>query len=252
MSQNNMTIYDHIEELRKRLMFVAVFFVLAVIVSFFLAQPLIKFIQSADVAQDLTMHAFRVTDSIKIYFQITFVLAFIIISPIILYQLWAFVSPGLLEKERRITLFYIPFAVLLFLGGISFSYFVLLPFVIKFMMNLSTNMNIETVLGINEYFQFIFQITLPFGFLFQMPVLMLFLARLGIVTPDFLSSIRKYAYFVLFIIAAFITPPDLVSHLVTTMPLFILYEISVWLAKIGHKKSIEAHEEYMEDTNEDR
>ncbi|MFK4998535.1 twin-arginine translocase subunit TatC [Bacillus sp. N9] len=237
MSQNNMTIYDHIEELRKRLLIVVVFFMFAVIAGFFIAQPLIKMIQHAEEAQQLTMHAFRVTDSIKVFVQMAILLALIMTSPIILYQLWAFISPGLLEKERRITLAYIPFSVFLFMAGISFSYFILFPFVINFMLKLSGNMDIQTTIGINEYFQFLFQITLPFGILFQLPVVLLFLARLGIVTPVFLSKIRKYAYFVLFVIAAFITPPDIISHLMVTVPLFILYEISIWICKIGYKKA---------------
>lgn len=120
MSQNNMSIIDHIEELRKRLVIIVVFFVLAVIASFFISQPLIKLIQHASAAQDITMNAFRVTDPFKVFLQMTFVLAFILTSPVILYQLWAFISPGLLEKERKATLSYIPVSVFLFLAGVLF------------------------------------------------------------------------------------------------------------------------------------
>lgn len=249
MSQKDMTIYDHIDELRKRLVIIVVFFVFAVIASFFLAQPLIKLIQNADAAQEITMNAFRVTDPFKVYMQMIFILAFIMTTPIILYQLWSFISPGLLEKERKVTLGYIPFSVVLFLAGIAFSYFMLFPFVIRFMLMLSGNMDIQTTIGINEYFQFLFQITIPFGLLFQLPVLMLFLTRLGIITPALLTKIRKYAYFVLFVIAAIITPPDLVSHLMVTVPLFILYEISVWISRVGYKKARAAEEEYEKKHN---
>ncbi|MEK3889630.1 twin-arginine translocase subunit TatC [Bacillus sp. FSL K6-3431] len=249
MSQNDMTIYDHIEELRKRLIIIVVFLMFAVIGGFFLAQPLIKIIQSADIVQDLTMNAFRITDPFKVYMQMALLLAFIITSPLILYQLWAFISPGLHEKERKVTLGYIPVSVFLFLLGISFAYFILFPFVIQFMLTLSGNMDIQTTIGINEYFQFLFQITIPFGILFQLPVVLLFLARLGIVTPSFLSKIRKYAYFILFVIAAFITPPDIVSHLLVTVPLFILYEISIWISKIGYKKAQAAEKKYEHKQN---
>lgn len=195
------------------------------------------------------MNAFRVTDPFKVYMQMIFILAFIMTTPIILYQLWSFISPGLLEKERKVTLGYIPFSVVLFLAGIAFSYFMLFPFVIRFMLMLSGNMDIQTTIGINEYFQFLFQITIPFGLLFQLPVLMLFLTRLGIITPALLTKIRKYAYFVLFVIAAIITPPDLVSHLMVTVPLFILYEISVWISRVGYKKARAAEEEYEKKHN---
>ncbi|MBD8007162.1 twin-arginine translocase subunit TatC [Bacillus norwichensis] len=244
MNQKDMTILDHIEELRKRLMIIVVFFVLAVVVSFFLSQPLIKWLQHASVAQEITMNAFRVTDPFKVFMQMAFVLAFIITSPVILYQVWAFISPGLLEKERRVTLGYIPVSVTLFLAGVLFSYFVLFPFVIRFMMSLSGNMEIQTTIGINEYFHFLFQITIPFGVLFQLPVVMLFLTRLGIVTPALLKKIRKYAYFVLIVVAAFITPPDVISHMMVTVPLLLLYEISIWISKIGYKKAQAAEAEH--------
>ncbi|OZI13266.1 twin-arginine translocase subunit TatC [Bacillaceae bacterium SAS-127] len=240
MSRQDMTIYEHIGELRKRLIIVVVFFFFAMIASLFLAEPIIRYLQHADEAKELTMNAFRVTDPLKIYFQMAFVLAIIMTSPMILFQLWAFVSPGLLEKERRVTLSYIPVSVLLFLGGLSFSYFILFPYIIHFMMNLSGQLNIEQVIGINEYFQFLFQITIPFGFLFQLPVVTLFLTRLGIITPMFLSQIRRYAYFVLLVIAALITPPDIMSHMMVTVPLFVLYEVSIWISKIGYRKAIAA------------
>ncbi|HLU22072.1 MAG TPA: twin-arginine translocase subunit TatC [Bacillaceae bacterium] len=237
MNQKEMTFLDHIEELRKRLMRIVVFFVLAVIVSFLIVEPIINFIQNADVAEELTMNAFRVTDPFKVYMNMTFVIALIITSPVVLYQLWSFVSPGLLEKERRVTLSYIPVSVLLFLGGLAFSYFVLFPFLIKFMLDLSNEMSIQSTIGINEYFQFLFQITIPFGLLFQLPVVILFLTRLGIITPMFLAKIRKYAYFVLLVIAAIITPPDVISHLMVTVPLCLLYEISIWISRIGYRKA---------------
>ncbi|PAQ15813.1 twin-arginine translocase subunit TatC [Bacillus sp. FJAT-42315] len=240
MSRQDMTVYEHIGELRKRLIIVVVFFFFAMIASLFLAEPIIRYLQHADEAKELTMNAFRVTDPLKIYFQMAFVLAIIMTSPMILFQLWAFVSPGLLEKERRATLSYIPVSVLLFLGGLSFSYFILFPYIIHFMMNLSGQLNIEQVIGINEYFQFLFQITIPFGFLFQLPVVTLFLTRLGIITPMFLSQIRRYAYFVLLVIAALITPPDIMSHMMVTVPLFVLYEVSIWISKIGYRKAIAA------------
>jgi sec-independent protein translocase protein TatC len=242
MSQNDMTLYEHIGELRKRLMFVVVFFLLAFIASFFLAEPLIRYLQHADEAKELTMNAFRITDPLKIYMEMMVFIALIMTSPLILFQLWSFISPGLYERERKVTLSYIPISLFLFLGGLSFAYFILFPYVVEFMMGLSNTLEIEQVIGINEYFHFLFQLTVPFGFLFQLPVVMLFLTRLGIITPMFMGKMRRYAYFVLFVIAALITPPDIVSHLMVTVPLFVLYELSIWISKIGYKKVLEAEQ----------
>lgn len=243
MTEKDMTLVEHIGELRKRLTIIVVFFLLAIILGFFLAEPLIRYLQFTEEAKNLTLNAFKVTDPLKIYMQVTMVIALIITSPLIMYQFWAFISPGLYDKERKTTLAYIPFSLLLFLGGLAFSYLVLFPYVIGFMLNISDNLNIQETIGINEYFQFLFQITLPFGVIFQLPVLMLFLTRLGIITPMMMTKYRKYAYLVLVIIAAFITPPDIISHLIVTLPLIILYEFSLSIAKIGYRKFLKAEQQ---------
>ncbi|MEG6532332.1 twin-arginine translocase subunit TatC [Caldifermentibacillus hisashii] len=243
MEKNELTVMEHFVELRRRLVFIVVFFLLAMIGSFFLAEPLIIYLQQTDEAASLELNAFRLTDPLKIYMQIAFIIACVITSPFVLYQLWAFISPGLYEKEKKITLAYIPVSVFLFLSGISFSYFVLFPFIVRFMKQLGDRMEINQVIGINEYFHFLLQITLPFGLLFQLPVIILFLTRLGIITPDFLSRVRKYAYFILLVIAALITPPDVLSHMMVTLPLLLLYEVSIWISKLAYRKKMKEEEE---------
>ncbi|MCM3758452.1 twin-arginine translocase subunit TatC [Sporosarcina aquimarina] len=250
MEERTLTIIEHIEEIRKRLITIVVFFAVSVIGGFLLAKPLIKFLQSNGPAADLPLNAFNVIDPIAIYLKVVVFIGIIIILPIIMYQFWAFVSPGLLETERRVTLSYIPFAFILFLSGIAFSYYVLLPYVIKFMESLSADLGITQTIGINQYFSFLFQILLPFGFVFQLPVVLLFLSRLGFLNPNVLTKFRKIAYFVLFVIAAFITPPDLVSHLFVTVPLFLLYEISIVIARIGYRKFLKAEEKRLVEEEE--
>jgi len=237
MRQDEMSVIEHITELRKRLVIVVVFFFLAVIAGFLLSGPIIIYLQHTDEAKALTLNAFNLTDPLMVYMKFAFIIAFVITSPIILYQLWSFVSPGLYEKERKVTLSYIPISVFLFLLGVAFSYFILFPFVIDFMERISNKLDVNQVIGINEYFSFLIQLTLPFGLLFQLPVVIMFLTRLGIVTPMFLSKVRKYAYFVLLVIAALITPPELASHLMVSIPLFILYEISIWVSRATYRKS---------------
>lgn len=240
MDEKKQTVIEHLEELRKRIIIVVVFFIFALIIGFFAAGPIVVFLQSAPEAANIPMNAFKLTDPFKVYMKFAFLTAFIITSPVLLYQLWAFISPGLYPNERKVTLAYIPISVLLFLCGILFSYFVLFPFALRFIGRLSDMLNINEMYGINEYFSFLLQITLPFGFLFQLPIIILFVTRLGIITPMFLVKIRKYAYFVLLVIAGFITPPDLISHLVVTVPLLLLYEFSIFVAKIGYKKALQS------------
>ncbi|MFD1929611.1 twin-arginine translocase subunit TatC [Sporosarcina siberiensis] len=253
MEEKNLTVVEHIDEIRKRLMVIVVFFAVAVTGSFFLAKPVIKFLQlqyTNEIQQtvigqvgDNPLHSFAILDPIMIYLKVIIFISIVFISPVIMYQLWSFVSPGLHEIERRATRNYIPFTFLLFVAGIAFSYFVLLPYVMKFMMNLSGELGITMTIGINDYFTFLFQIMIPFGIVFQLPVVMLFLTRLGIVNPTTLVKIRKYAYFVLFVIAAFITPPDIVSHLFVTVPLFLLYEVSIFISRFGYRKFLKSEQQ---------
>ncbi|SDI91517.1 twin-arginine translocase subunit TatC [Natribacillus halophilus] len=236
MNQRDMTFRAHFEELRKRLIFSALFLVVGLGVGFFLAPTVVEYLQSIPEAQDFPMNAFQLTDPLRVYINFAFFISIILVLPVILYQVWAFIAPGLAEKERKITLSYIPIATVLFLGGIAFSFYVLLPYIMDFLGDLAERLNITEQYGINEYFSFLFRLTLPFGFIFQLPVVVMFLTRLGLITPMFLTRIRKYAYFALLVIAAFITPPELVSHLIVTVPLFLLYELSVVISRYAFRK----------------
>ncbi|TLS35285.1 twin-arginine translocase subunit TatC [Pseudalkalibacillus caeni] len=251
MDERTQSIYEHIEELRKRIIITFAFFVLSLFGGLFLAKPIILFLQQAPVAQDIPMNAFHLVDPLKVYFQFAFLIAFIVTSPVILYQLWAFIAPGLYENERKVTLSYIPAAVLLFAAGLSFAYFVLFPYIVHFVGNLAESLNIQEMYGINQYFSFLFQLTLPFGFLFQLPVIVMFFTRLGILSPGLLVKSRRIAYFVLLVIAGVITPPDLLSHMMVTLPLLLLYEFSIIVSRYAYRKRLEAEakqqlEEQME------
>ncbi|NPC91678.1 twin-arginine translocase subunit TatC [Bacillus sp. WMMC1349] len=237
MKEKEMSLAQHITELRRRLLFMIVFFVLFVTIGFFLAKPVIIYLQQTDEAKRLTLNAFKLTDPLFVYVQFAFIIGAVLTSPLFFYQIWAFISPGLYEKERKVTLNYIPISIILFLGGIAFSYFILFPFVVDFMTNITEDLHVNQVIGIHEYFQFLLQLTLPFGLLFQMPVVIMFFTRLGLLTPMFLGKIRKYAYFVLFVIAALITPPDLMSHLMVSVPLLILYEVSIAISRVSYRQA---------------
>lgn len=236
MNPREQTIIEHMEELRSRLFKTAIFFVISIFIGFYTAEPIIKFIQFNEEAKDITLNAFKVTDPLSVYLTVTFLVALMITSPILLYQLWAFATPGLYESERKATLKYIPYSFLLFVGGISFAYFILFPFVMKFMMGLANDLEIQQTIGINEYFTFLFKLVIPFGFIFQLPVISLFFSRLGILNPHYMIKFRKYSYFVLFVIAVLLAPPDVISYIIISIPLFILYEISLKIAQFGYRK----------------
>src|SRR5699024_3605903 len=123
---------EHLEELRKRLLIVMYFFIAALVVGFFLSKPMIYQMQNATWAREIQMHAFQVTDPLKIYLVVIIMIGFVIILPVIMYQLWAFISPGLHSNERKLTLSYIPIVFVLMLFGMAFGYFILVPYVIDF------------------------------------------------------------------------------------------------------------------------
>lgn len=251
MNPKEQTVVEHLEELRKRLMISAVFFVLALFIGFYTAKPIIRGIQFKAEADKLTLHAFNVGEPLNVYLQVTVIVAFVLTSPVLLHQLWAFITPGLHETERKATLRYIPYAFLLFLGGMSFSYFILFPYVMKFMMGLSVDLAIEQTIGIKEYFSFLFKLIVPFGLIFQLPVVTLFLARLGILNPDLMVKFRKYSYFVLFVIAVLLAPPDVISNIIVAIPLFVLYEASILIARSGYRKYLKAEEMRAEEERQE-
>lgn len=235
-NEQEQSIIEHLEELRSRLFKTAIFFIVAIFVGFYTAEPIIRYIKLSDEASNFTLHAFKVTDPLSVYLTVTLFVAMLITSPVLLYQLWAFATPGLYESERKATLKYIPYSVILFLGGITFGYFVLFPFVMKFMMGLGKELEIVPTIGIDAFFSFLFKLVIPFGFLFQLPVIALFFSRIGLLNPKLMIKFRKYSYFVLFVIAVLLAPPDVVSYIIISIPLFILYEISIKIAQFGYRK----------------
>ncbi|SHF00236.1 sec-independent protein translocase protein TatC [Seinonella peptonophila] len=229
MYDDTQPLTEHLEELRVRLMWVAVCFLLGLIVSLIFADDIFRWIRH-DALHGITVHALAPGDSLKIYMQISFICASVITTPVILYHLWQFVSPGLRENERRATLIYIPIISILFLVGLSFGYFVIFPYLIQFTTQLNHQFGIVETYGIYQYFGFMVNVIVPLALFFELPVVVLFLTRLRIISSVMLRKFRRAAYFLLVIIAAIITPPDLISNILVWIPLTLLYEISIWVA----------------------
>lgn len=239
-TQTDMSVYDHIGELRRRVMITMILFVVFTVIGFVFSDDIVFYLQQQPSAENINMVVINITDAFKVYFLFALTIGVVLTFPIALFQIWAFVKPGLTPKERKMTLSYIPGATILFVLGLAFAYFWLFPFIVGFLMNIAQNLNAQEMYGMPQYFSFMISFVLPFGFLFQMPLLVLFLTGLGIVTPQFLTRARKYAYFILFVVAALLTPPELLSHVIVTLPLIILYEISITLSKIAYKRKRKA------------
>lgn len=218
---------QHLEELRKRIIITLAVFLLFFIGAFVFVKDIYDIL-----VRDLPFKLALLgpSDILFVYLMIATVAGVTTTIPFAAYQLWLFVQPALQPKEQRMAMSYIPLLFILFITGISFGYFIVFPLVLNFLMSLSDDM-FTTFFTTEKFFRFLLNMTLPFGFLFELPVVIMFLTSLGIINPYRLQKARKYAYFILLVISILITPPDLLSDILVTIPLFLLYECSITLSK---------------------
>lgn len=233
-----MSFLDHLEELRRRLMISSI----AIAVGFFLCwafaerifgvlqAPLTRFLPPGD-----KLAYTRLTAPFFLYMKVAFFAGLFVASPVILLQLWLFIAPGLYKRERRLALPFIIFGTVFFVLGGYFGYRFLLPATCSFFVE--TGKQFKQMITVDEYFSFASTIILATGAVFETPIIIFFLARLGIVTPAFLMQKFKYAVVLSFIIAAIVTPtPDMVTQSALAVPMILLYLIGVAVAYLFGKK----------------
>ena len=233
-----MHIVQHLEELRKRIIITFLAFLLFLVMVFVYVRD-IYHVLVRDLPFKLAL--LGPSDILIVYFMIASVVAIAATIPVGAHQAWLFVRPALTPKERKVTIAYIPALFILFVLGISFGYYILLPLVLHFLMSLSNDM-FNTSFTTEKYFQFLLHMTLPFGFLFELSIVIMFLTSLGIINPYRLQKIRKYAYFILIVVSILITPPDFLSDILVSIPLLLLFEGSVSLSKFVYKRRYRAKE----------
>ncbi|MCI1590826.1 MULTISPECIES: twin-arginine translocase subunit TatC [Heyndrickxia] len=229
---------SHLTELRKRMIIVIVFFILSLILGFFVSSTILNFIKDQPSAVDIEWNVFGFGDGITIYLKCALIVSVLITLPVALYQTWKFVKPGLTEQEKKGTFIFIPISFFLFILGVVFSYFVLFPMMLQFLTKINQTIGATETYGINQYFKLMFGIIFPISIMFELPVIVIFLTKVGIVNPKFLRKIRKVAYMVLVVIAAAITPPDFVSEILVSIPLLLLFEISIICSSSIYKKKV--------------
>lgn len=237
-SKETGTFTEHLAELRKRILLVLVVLVLAMFVGFWLADSLIELLRNTEPANGMEWHLFSPWDSLRIYLNVSFAIGAVVTLPFALYQLWAFVKPGLRKEEQKASLMFVPASFLLALAGLAFGYFVVFPMTFYFTQYLADNLGMTETYGASQYISFMFNIMVPLAVFFELPLIVMFLTKLGILNPQVLRKFRKYAYFFLFVIAAAITPsPDLASAVLVTIPMAGLYEAGVYLSGRIYRKT---------------
>ena len=238
MDEKKLPLTAHLQELRKRLIlsFVAIgvgFFVCYAFKKFLfdiLAAPLLKVMPIGG-----SLIFTSVAEAFFTYMKVAFIAAVILVSPFVLYQIWAFVAPGLYQKEKRYVIPFVLGGSLFFAVGVLFAYFVAIPIGFKFLLGYATDF-IKPLPSMKEYLSFSIKFLLAFGLVFEFPVVLVLLARIGVVDAKMLARQRKYAILLIFIFAAIITPPDFISQVLMALPLIGLYELSIFLSKIFGKK----------------
>ena len=193
----------------------------------------------------LKMQSTSVSGQFSMYFTLIFVGGIIVAFPYIFWEFWRFIKPALTKKELSKTRGVIFWVSLLFFLGILFGYFVIAPYTVNFFANFQLDDNIENRWTITSYIDTLVPLILGTGLAFQLPLVMFFLAKVGLMSPSFLRRNRKYAIVVILILAGVITPPDVISQVICTIPLMLLYEISIWLTvKVEKEKALEEKEEW--------
>ncbi len=233
MIDKKMTLVEHLDELRRRIIISLVAVTIGAGLAFWKIKAIVSLLMIPPVDH---LVFFSPTEAFMAYFKLAFFVGLILVSPVILFQIWCFVSAGLNQREKRMILFYLPFSFLLFLAGSAFAFFIVIPVSLKFLINFAGT-DVMALLSISNYLSFVIMLVLIFGIVFELPVVILILTKLGLVTPDFLRKKRKYAILAIFIAAAVLTPtPDAFTQCLMAIPLIFLYEISIWVSKLVNIK----------------
>lgn len=197
---------------------------------FSLENPYISLIPSKEPGIKLVFLA--PAEALWMHIKISFISAFIITSPVIFYEIWRFIAPGLLERERKYAMPFVFSTTFLFLIGALFCFIIVLPFAMNFLLTYKTE-NLQPMISVGKYIDFCLKFIIAFGAIFELPIVTVFATKMGLVTTDVLAKNRKYAVLIAFVVAALLTPtPDAFNQSLMAIPIIILYEIGIWTSRI--------------------
>ncbi len=232
-----MSFLDHLEELRWRIIKCLASIILLGLVSLLFSETILNLLTHPVVNLPHPPKIIFLSPTGMFVVRIWLALACGVVLglPVIFYQVWAFVAPGLLARERKYIGGLTLFSTLFFLLGAAFSYFIIVPYGLRFLLGLRTP-QIEPQLDVGKYIGFVSRIILAFGAVFQLPIFSLFLTKIGIISPHFLRQKRRYALVLIFVLAAFLTPPDAFTQVAMAFPLIFLYELSILVSVLVSKR----------------
>lgn len=243
-----MSFVDHLGELRSRIIISIIVFFILTVAGFIFSDELLYFINKPYTDTGLKLNVFRLSEGFMMRLKVSAIAALIVGLPFLIFQVWRFIQPAITKKDRMFSRMSLVSSIFLFYGGVAFVYFLLMPMTVKVLLSFIAK-DITSVMGASEYISFVFLFCFLMGVLFEFPIIIMILTRIGIVTPSFLSRNRKWAIVIVFIISAVITPSqDMLTQIIVAVPLMFLFEVSIIISKMTtvRKKKKELEKEKLE------
>lgn len=231
--ERNLTLVEHLTELRNRIIYMAVALVAAILLSYSFSEILVT--DMIGIVPEISFVFIAPAELLLSYIKIAVILGLAVSSPFLILQIWLYISPGLEKKERRTILFSLLFGGVFFILGAVFAYMVVLPLILEFFMGFQVE-GIEEMISFNSYLSLVVNTVLSFGLIFELPSIMVIMTRFGIVRVSFLRKNRKYIILVIFVVAAVLTPPDVISQTLLALPMILLFELGIFLSRIVERK----------------
>lgn len=233
-----MSVLEHLGELRRRLIRCLIAVLFTSVLSFIFAKQIFNILIMP--AEGINLVFIEMTEMIGTYMKVSFASGVILAMPYLVYQVLMFIFPALTPREKRYILVILPWVALMFIGGVAFGYFILVPPATKFLITFGSDIASPQI-KIGNYISIVIRLLLAIGLVFELPIITTFLARIGVVSPKWLAAKRKLAIVFAFILAALITPTfDPINQSLVAAPLIILYEMSIWLAKLVYRREEKA------------
>jgi len=229
---------SHLEELRKRFVAISIGIGVAFVICYIFSERLFQYLilpLKAVLPKGDRLIFTNLPEMFITYLKVSLIAGILLAAPFIFYELWLFIAPGLYQREKKYVIPFVLFSTILFVGGALFGYFVVFPFGFKFFLGFS-NEYVKALPSVKQYFSFSIKLLFAFGVVFELPVVIFFLTKMGMVTSDFLKKQRKYEILLIFVIAAILTPPDVATQCMMAGPLLLLYEISILISKMAKRK----------------
>jgi len=235
----------HLEELRKRLIVCAIAIGIGFVISYIFSKQLFSFLilpLTEVLPADSHLIFTNLPEMFIAYIKVALIAGIILAIPVIFYELWMFLAPALYRNEKGYLIPFVLFSSILFLVGSLFGYFVVFPYGFKFFIGFATE-DIQALPSVKQYFSFTIRLLLAFGLVFELPVVVFFMTKIGLITPDSMKRFRKFAILSSFILSAILTPPDVATQIMMALPIIILYELSILISKGIYRKKKEGSEE---------